>query len=511
MSDKANNKLIVKNTIYLYFKLVLSVIIGLYTSRIVLLALGASDYGIFSVVGGLVVMMNLLGTSMIATTNRFIAVEIGHGKEGNLTKVYNTLFVVHIILALFFILVGESLGMYYVNKFFNVEKTKISDAAFILNASVLASAIHILSVPSQGLIIAREKFLYTSILEIVSLTFKLCLVIWLSCSTGNRLREYALIMASYSLIQSIGYIYYCYYKEPSSVKWQINKTLSDYKPIAAFASWMLVGSIAFVGRIQGAAIIINFYFGTIINAAFGIASQINEYTMMFARNLSQATNPQIMKSGSGGDLTRSLNLVYKISKFTFLILMIIVIPLLLNIDFILKLWLKEPPCQTNTFAMYLLINGLLSCLNSGFDASIQTTGKVRTNQIGYTIINILLLPIIWFLYKIGFSAYICGVIMILLTLVTIIFQCILLSKLTIFTVSEYISKTVKPCAFSLFAALMPLLGLSKIVSRTTIIYQFAFIVICLLWSLLCIYIFGLCKDEKLLLNESIKNLKNKYL
>lgn len=500
----SNNKTIAVNTGVLYIKLILSVLIGLYTSRQVLLALGIDDYGIYSVIGGLVIMMNLLGTSMIATTNRFIAVEIGKGENGNPNRIYNTLFVVHILLGLLLLLIGETLGVYYVNNYLNVDILKIEDALFVLHVSMIVTTVNVISVPAQGLIIAREKFIYTAILEILNLLLKLTFIIGLIHYGGNKLRAYSLIMAMYSLILSCGYNAYCLKNERDILKWNFNINRRDCKEIFLFSFWMLIGTLAFVGRFQGAAMIINIFFGTVLNAAFGIATQVNEYASMFVKNLTQATNPQIMKSGGAGDNERAMNLVYTISRYSFLVMLLLVVPLILNIEIVLKIWLKEPPVMTNEFIILLLINGLIVCLNAGFDARIQTTGKVRINQIGYTIINILLLPSMWIVYKMGLPPYVCVIIMIFLSLLTILFQCVVLKNLTDFQYSEYLNKTLKPTILSVIIIILPLLCIRCIITDVGVI-RLAYFVLCLLWSCFCIYKFGINKYEKIIITSVVWN------
>lgn len=502
LTYKKHNKRIVLNTSVLYIRLILSVLIGLYASRLLLQALGADDYGLYNVVGGLVVMMNLLGTSMIATSYRYIAVELGKGETANPNKVYNTLFVIHVVMALILLLLGETLGVYYINHYLNIDVLKIDDALFVLHVSMFTSAINVITVPAQGLIVAREKFIYTSLLEIICAFIRLLLLLWLVDYLGNRIRCYAVIMAVYSIILNIGYNAYCWFKELDIIKWRFNNCFTDYKEVFQFSIWMFIGALACVGKNQGTAIILNLFFGTLINASFGIASQINEYANMFVKNLTQATNPQIMKSSSEGNDERSLSLVYSISRFSFLIMLLPVAPLMMNIDFILKVWLNEPPLFTNILVIYLLINGLISCLNSGFDAKIQATGKVKANQIGYTLINFSLFPLMWIAYKFHSPVYICTFIMILLSIITILFQCVIMRQLTDFKYSVFFSKTILPALKTSFMAFFPLIFIANLITMDTVIIQLLFFIICLIWTIISIYYVGLMKNERELINQS---------
>ena len=191
-----DNKKIAFNTLILYAKLIITIVISFMVSRYVLKALGASDFGLYNVVGGVVAMMNLLATSMVATSYRFVAVELGKGEKGNVNKVYNTIFTIHVALAALLVLIGETVGVYYIHNYLNVAVEKIPDAAFVLRLSIWATAFTVISVPADGLIVAKEKFVYTAILKIATSLLTLLLVIYLSYYGGNRLRVYAVIMAA---------------------------------------------------------------------------------------------------------------------------------------------------------------------------------------------------------------------------------------------------------------------------------------------------------------------------
>lgn len=325
--EASENKKIVLNTGVLYIKLIISVIIGLYTSRVVLLALGASDYGLYTIVGGIVTMMNFLGTTMVSVTYRYIVVEFGKGKEGNPNKVFNTVFVIHIALMLLLLIGGEIFGTYYINNVAKFEVSKIHDAIFVLHMSLIATALSIISIPFNGLIIAREKFIFTAFVEIGRALVKLGLVIFLLYYMGNKLRLYSVIAAFYAAILPISLFVYSFLKEKETIKWNFNSKIYEYKDICKYAFWIMTGAVASMGQNQGSNMIINYFFNTVVNAAFGIGFQINSYVMMFVQSLNQAAVPQIMKSQSANNSKRSLTLVYGITKVAFFIMLIPTIPL----------------------------------------------------------------------------------------------------------------------------------------------------------------------------------------
>ena len=500
MNDK---KRIALNTLVLYVKLIISIIIGFIASRYVLKALGASDYGLYNVVGGVVAMMNLLATSMISTSYRYIAVEIGKGENGNVNRVYNTVFIIHVALAFLLLLIGETIGIYYINNYLNVVAEKIPDAKFVLHLSLISTAFIVISVPADGLMIAKEKFIYSSVLNVFTSLLTLALCIYLCSYGGNRLRLYAMILAIIYLIPPFGYQIYCRITCSDLVKFNLNKNIPDYFGVLSFTFWIFIGAVACVGRIQGASIIMNLFFGTIVNAAFGFASQVSQATGMFTSTLRQAAIPQIMKNQSHGNEENSLQLVYIVSRFSFLLMLLPAVPLLFKVNYILKLWLNNPPEFTGVFIIYLLINGLISNLGAGFDASIQATGEIRKNQIGYTTIHLALLPAMYTAYKLGAPVYANMLIMIICTTVTLLFQIHIMSEQTNFNFRKYIKQTILPCLTSFAILIIPLFFI-KDLFKDNLLNFVAFCIVAEFYVLVIILGIGLKKNERQMLSEYFK-------
>lgn len=499
-----NNKRIAKNTAVLYVKLILSVIIGLYTSRVILQALGASDYGLYTIVGGIVSMMNFLGVTMMSVTYRYIVVEFGKGEEGDPRKVFNTSLVIHIALVLLLLIVGETFGVYYIRNIANIDTSKISDALFVLHLSLAATSFVILSVPFNGLIVAREKFVFTSVVEIGRTLLKLGMVIALAYYCGNRLRMFAIIMAMFNIILPVSMYIYCFIKDREIVKWQFNKKRSDYSGILGYAFWIMIGAVASMGQNQGSNMIINLFFNTVVNAAFGIGFQINNYVMMFVQSLNQAAIPQIMKSQSSHNTERSLSLIYGIAKIAFFIMLIPVVPLILNMDFVLKAWLKDVPQYTDVFATLLLVGGLIKCLGAGFDSSIQTTGKIRPFQIFYSVAYLMVLPAAYVFFVVGFPVYTIIICTILASVAVLLFQVRYLSRITEFEPMYYLQHTVFPCLAVLVCSL-PLLLLKFFITETVVSFLMSS-VISLVWILCLIYMIGCTNEERYIVKQSINRI-----
>lgn len=504
MQNISSNKRIAINTAILYAKLMITIVASFVILRLVLKALGADDFGLYNVVGGIVSMLNILGTSMVATSYRYMAVEIGKKENGNPNRVYNTVLVIHLVLAALLLLLGETLGVFYVNNYLNVAAEKIPDALFVLRLSLLTAAFAVIAVPSNGLIIAREKFLFTSIVETINALLKVVLIIALMYMDGNKLRYYAVFLAICQLFIPLCYQIYCHVKDREIIKLSFNREWKDYKGILSFTWWILFGAAAVIGQSQGAAIVINYFFGTILNAAFGLATQVHAAVGQFTNTLRQAFIPQIMKN-QGSDEKRSLHLVYCISRYSYLMMNILAIPLMLNIHELLVLWLGNPPEYTEVFITYLLINGMIGNLKGGFDASIQASGKIRANQIGYSLINLSLLPIMFVAYKLGCSPYANVVIMIFLSIITVAFQCWIMKRITSFSLNEYFQKTLKPAFYTALLTLIPLLLLDYVIPQT-VVYSLINVSIGVLWSLIVLYLVGINQSERNTINSIAKKI-----
>ena len=504
-----DNKRIAFNTGVIYIKLILSSIIGLYTSRVVLDALGAEDFGLYTVVGGIVTFLNVIGTTMVSVSYRYIAVEFGKGENGNINKIYNTVYLIHIVLALMLIFFGEIVGLFYIDNYLNVLPEKLADARFVLHVSLLTTAISVMSVPSNGLIIAREKFVFTSIVEILSTVIKLALVIMLAHSMGNRLRLYALSVAAATLLIRLSYYIYCKHYEKEIVRWKLNKDKSDYKSVFRFAWWSLFGAAAYTGKEQGSGMVINYFFGTTLNAAFGLASQINNYCMMFTKGLSQAAIPQIMKSHGAGDNNRADGLVYTISRLSTLIYLIMVVPIIISMDGLLGLWLGTPPVYTSIFSVFLMGNAFVALLGAGFDARLQSTGDIKNNELVVGLVYLSIIPIIYLLYKLGYPPYINVIVLPILTVVVKAFQCFLLKRQTTFKISLYIKESLIPSCLAGIVSFIPAYISKQYFEIDGVRNTIICFIVSMIWTIVCVYLIGFSKSEKQALVGIIKNTINK--
>lgn len=490
-----DDKRIAVNTGILTIKLIVNIIVSFIVSRLLLQALGVDDYGLYNVIGGIVAILNLVGTSMVATSYRYLSIEIGKKENGDPQKIYSTLSLIHFSLALALLVFGGLIGFYYVSLFLNITSASIADARFVLVFSLIAACATIIAVPSGGLLIARENFLVTASVDILRSVFNLVIAIFLLRYVGNRLRLYSILMAACAFMVPVCYYICCRRKDRDIVRFRLNKNVNDYKEIGKFAGWILMGASAVVGKTQGAAVIINHFFKNAVNASFGVATQVSHAAAMFASTIRQAAVPQIMKNQES-DSERSLFLVYTISRYTFMIILIVAAPLILNIDYVLKIWLgANVPEFASTFVLFLLISAIISNLGSGFDASIQATGKIKGLQIGFTLINLSILPIIFILYKFGLPPYVNVIVEVILTVVTVLFQATVMKRLTEFTFGNYFRSTIFPAVKVALLVFLPLALISHfipVISHMRLI----FICFCIFWTIAAVVVFGISSRER---------------
>lgn len=400
-----DNKKIAINSVVIFIRLCIVSLVSLIASRIVLDALGASDFGLYNVVGGLVAMLNVVNSAMMSTTYRYIAFEIGKKDRGEPNRVFNTSMLIHTVFAFVIIVLGLTLGEWYINNYLSVAPGKLDDAKFVFHISLLTAAITTLFVPYQGLLVAYEKFTINAVIDILSNVVRLAALYLFVYSDGNRLRVYAIIMLGFNLLASFMYGGYSYRHYLNVVKIKLYRDIKLIKEMLMFGVWTMIGALANIGKQQGSAVIINFFFGTLVNAAYAVAAQVEGFISMFARNLNNAAIPQITKNFSGGNMQRSITLTAYISKYTFLLMTLVAFPVALELDFLLSLWLKEVPDGATTFCLIMILTGLLNCMGEGIPAMINATGNIKAYQLVVNCTLLLGLPVGFLCYKLGAGYY----------------------------------------------------------------------------------------------------------
>lgn len=399
-----DNKRIAQNTLLLYFRMLLTIIVGLYTSRVILNVLGISDYGIYNVVGGVVSMLSFLNAAMTGASQRFIAFELGKNDKKQLNRVFCTSVLIHFALAGIVLIIAETVGLWFLNTHLNISPDRMVAANWVYQCSIFAFLLTIISVPYNSCIVAHEHiktFAYVSILEV---SLKLLIVFLLLIIPKDKLITYSLLVLGVAIIIRLVYGIYCKrHFEECTFRYVYDRKL--FNSMFSFAGWNTLGNLGFSVKDQGANIILNLFFGTTINAARGIALQVNGIINNFSQNFLMALNPQITKQYAGNNIQQSVTLVYAGCRFSFYLLMLISIPFMLHKDYLLFLWLKNVPEYTSLFLQFTLMAAIVEVMSNPLTTALQATGKIRNVQITVCIIMLCELPAAYLILKTGGEPY----------------------------------------------------------------------------------------------------------
>lgn len=401
MSETAsNNKRIAKNTLLLYFRTFLLMVITLYTSRVILATLGVDDYGIYNVVGGFVSMFAVISGALSSSISRFITFELGHGDKVKLSKIFSTSVNIQIGIGLLILILGETVGIWFLNTQMNIPVERMGAANWVLQCSLISFIISLISVPYNAAIIAHEKmkaFAYVSILEAV---LKLAIVYLLVVSDVDKLILYAILHVVVALFIRLIYGLYCN-RNFTECHYHFVYDKSLLKEMTGFAGWSFLTNGAYILNTQGINVLINLFFGVAINAARGIATQVDAAIMQFVNNFTTAINPQIIKSYAAGDKESMFKLICRGAKFSYFLLLLFAIPFVCEADIILSLWLEDVPAHTSTFLRLSVLASMMNILGNTQWTACQATGKIRNYTLIITPLGCLVFPITWLLYKIG--------------------------------------------------------------------------------------------------------------
>ena len=400
MSEQAtNNKRIAKNTMFLYFRMLLTMGIGLYTSRIVLQVLGIENYGIYNLVGGVVILFTFINNSLLSGTQRFLSYELGK-ENPNIKEVFSSCFRLHLILAFIFLIIAETIGLWFVNTKLIIPEGRLYAANWVYQFSVITCVINIIRCPLNATLIAYERMGIYAYIGIIEAILKLITVYLLFIIHIDKLISYSILTFIAMLIVLIINTVYTLKRLPeiSLVKVQNKKIMNN---IVNFSKWAIFGSLANVGMEQGLSIIINFFYGVIGNAAVGVANQVNSHISGFVSNFQVALNPQLTKNEASNDRERQYMLIYKSAKFSYFIMLFLAAPIILNLDYILHIWLGNYPPHTTSICMFIIIGVLIETLSGPLWVSIFATGKIRAYQITISIILLMNIPLAFIVGKIG--------------------------------------------------------------------------------------------------------------
>lgn len=501
-NTSTNNKRIAKNTLLLYFRMLFMMSVSLYTSRVVLNTLGVVDYGINNVVGGVIAMLGFLTGSLGAASSRYITYDLGKGDMAVMKRTFGNILSIHFILAGIVLVVGETLGLWFMSTQLQIPSERMTAAMWVYQFSIFSSILAVISVPYNATIIAHEKMSAFAYISIVDAVLKLLIVYLLLVIPYDKLIVYAILFFCIQAFDRIVYGVYC------SRHFEETRTRPSYdgklfREIFAFAGWTMNGNLAVIGYTQGLNILLNMFFGPAINAARGIAVQVQGVCQQFCSNFQMALNPQLTKSYAQGDLKDMHRLLVKSSKFSFYILFFIVLPLMLEAGFVLKVWLGIVPEHTVTFLRLILIVGLLYTLSNPILVSVHATGKLKRFQIIEGSMLLSIVPIAYILLKFfGIRPEYVFVVHIIVELFTQYARLRIVLPMISMQLSDYVKNVINPILKVLILSpIIPLVVYS--VMQQSVLKFFMVCFICVICMSVVIYFIGCTNHERQFFRKKI--------
>lgn len=494
-TSSEKNKRIAKNTLMLYFRMILTMLVSLYTSRVILNILGVEDYGIYNVVGGVVTMFAFFNSAMSSATQRFLSFEIGKGDFVQLKKTFNATQIIHIGIAILIFILAETVGLWFVKTYLVIPPERMGAALWVYHLSVLSFTVSVIQVPYNATIIAHERmnvYAYVSILEVL---LKLLIVFMLTWITYDKLKLYGIL--HFGVVFIIAAIYRIYTRRNfGETALVIVKDKILFKELFSFSSWSLFGGLANVGSKQGTALIMNLFLGVNVNAALGISNQVFSALYQFVSNFQTAFRPQIVKSFAANKIYEHRILLFRSSRYSYYILLILIVPIFINMEYILILWLKNVPEYTVKFTQIMLIIALIESLAGPFWMSINSTGKIKKYQILISLLLLLNLPITYFLLKNNYAPVTVMLFSLIINSLALIIRIIFVKCLIGFDLKNLIDYILKIITTG-FMVFVPLYFLKKnVFLQDNIINLICFSLLSVLYSILQIFIIGTDKKEK---------------
>ena len=439
--SKTDNNTIAKNTLVLYLRMFITMIVSLYTSRVVLSTLGFEDFGIYGVVGGVVSLFSFINAALSLSTSRFLTFEIGSGNLIKAQKVFSVAYIIHSLVALLIFLLAETIGLWMFFNILVIPEERLFAAMWVYQCSVFSMMVNITQVPYNAAIISHEKMNIYAYVEFLNVILKLIIVYCLLVGSFDRLKLYAILQLIVSISIALIYRMYskCHFNE-CRITWKLEREIA--KPMTGFTAWTIFGNIAYIGITQGVNLLLNVFFGPVVNSARSIAVQVQSTLNGFWTNFLTAVNPQIIKSYASNDLTRMRELVVSSSLYSFYLLLLFTVPVLAETEALLGMWLEKVPNYTIIFVQLSLIISLIDCMSEPLVNAIKATGKIKIYQVVISLVLLLILPVSYVLFKLGFSPFCVYLVNVLISLLSLFLRVCFARKLIGISLLFYIKRVV---------------------------------------------------------------------
>lgn len=503
-TEYTNNQRIARNTVLLYGRMLFTMLVALYTSRVVLNALGVEDYGIYNVVGGVVAMFSFLSSSFTVSSSRFMTFSLGKGDLDNLKRVFSTSIIVQTSLAIIIVLLIEIVGIWFLNNKLQIPLNRLAAANWVMHCSILVFAVNLITVPFSASVIAHEKMGAYAFVSIFDSIIKLLIAYYISISTRDRLIQYAVLLLFASIVSLLIYIIYSRLKfEECKFHFVIDRPL--LKQMTGFAGWTMLGNGASILNTQGVNILINMFFGVTLNAARGVATQVESAVASFVNSFMTALNPQITKSYAEGNLTYMRSLVCRGAKFSYFLMLFFAVPICLETEQILTLWLKIIPDYAVSFVRLTFVTSMCTVIGNTLVTAQYATGKIKKYQIVISICGLWVFPLTWIAFKLGCSPIWAYVIYAAIYFILIFVRIYLVKDMIELSWRKYIKDVIINCLLvTIVSIAIPLVIV--LFQESSIIRLIEVLIVGILSTVFSAYTIGLEKNEKDYINNLIKKV-----
>lgn len=502
------NKRIAYNTLFMYIRLFSVTVIGLYTSRLILEILGVSDYGLFAVVGGVLGMFTFISGSLSGATSRFFNTEMGK-KDGDVNASFNINLLLHVCLAVIIFVLAETVGLWYVYNGLNVADGKLDDAVFVYQISIITVCLGITNGPFVSLFNAHERFMFMAILDIVNSIIRLCAILLLSFFSSSTfsfplslLKLYSLIMLCTTANTFVIFHWVAYKDWPEIIRLRFVKGWEKYREVVSFGGWNMLGTISYMARSSGSDLILNTFFGTTMNGAFAISKAIKDLIAEFSTKFDGASAPQIIQAYSAKNTERYTYLANKMGRLNILLFEIVFFPIIIDLEFLLTLWLGNVPKGTLEFAcINLLVAGVSLTIGGAYNV-IKASGKLKWFKINTSFFFLICVPVGWLLFHLGYPAYSMLLLFLFADIIQRVIQLVLMKKLLNFDSLRYVREAYLP-PLKIAIIMVAIIYAHSLVDISSVTFKLSSIIFCFVISVLLVIFIGLTKTERDALKDKL--------
>lgn len=501
----ANNKLIFKNTVFLYLRALMILLISLYSSRVLLRTLGIDDYGLYNVVAGFVSMLGVVNAVMVNSIQRFLNTALGEKDELKYEKIFSNAIIIQCGIAILILVLAETVGLWFLNSKLNIPLSRYDAAGMVYHCAILSFIIKVFQAPFGAIIISREKMLFFAIQGVVESILLLGIVFVIDFVNYDRLISYAILLLFVSIIIFIINILFAKISYPQ-LKLRLQCCVYDLKKMLGFAGWNLFGSVSGVLKSQGINMLLNIFFSVTVNAARGIAYQVLGAVLGMIGNFQTALNPQLIQSYAEKNYEQYKRLLYVGSKISFCLMWIISLPLILSMNQVLAVWIGEEfvPEYTALFTRIVLLTGLVDSLSSMIATGVYATGRMRNYQVITSLIILLILPISYIALMRGGAPEVAMYISLMVSIVAQIVRVVIWARITGNSVMEYVCYIVLPLLLVVVTSYIPCyFVVNRLYVNSCILFVAMTIVFTVVVNLVAIYMFGVTKTEREFINNKI--------